>query len=113
MSQQLREEFEQFLSKDLPKSYGQSQMFAEIWEERSHFSEISNQPLLPYGHFKWHWQMAHCLGKGSYPKMKLFKPNIMLVTPEEHNNQESFDFFNNKRELLNRVYYEVIYGKKF
>ena len=62
----------------------QSQLFNLIWEEREHKSQISGQPLLNKGHLKWHWQFSHILPKGLYPKFKLERKNVILMTPEEH-----------------------------
>lgn len=113
LEEQIEIDFRNFLNKKLPGKYGQSNLFKEIWEERNHFSEISNSPLLPQGHFKWHWQFLHVMPKGTYPKMKLFKHNIILATPDEHNKQEQHDFFIERQNLLRRVYLRVIYNKKF
>lgn len=59
-------------------------MFLRIWEERPHFSEVSGKPLLPMGAEMWHWQFAHILPKGAYPRYKLNPDNIILLTPDEH-----------------------------
>ena len=66
--------------KAMKKETGELQMFKEIWEERPHVSELSGKPLLPIGHFQWHWQFLHVLPKGSYPHYKLKKENIVLGT---------------------------------
>lgn len=81
-------------------------MFLEIWEDRPHLSEVSGKPLHPVGHWQWHWQFAHVLGKGSYPKYKLNPENIMLMLPEEHEKQESYQLFNEKRIKLKKEYHE-------
>lgn len=92
---------------------GQKQMFMWIWENRPHESELSGKPLLPLGHFKWHWQFLHVLGKGTYPKSKLDPDNIMLATPEEHDHQEQFPIFIERQDELRREYYKEHYGKVF
>ena len=97
----------------MKKPTGELKLFKEIWEEREHKSELSGNPLLPYGHFQWHWQFLHILSKGTYPKWKLEKKNIILGTVEEHKNQDSNPKFLKKREELTRKYYEEFYGKKF
>jgi len=65
------------------KTTGPTQIdfFREIWEERSHYSEVSGaflgdemQPIF----------MSHCLPKGSYRRYKFDKRNIVLLTPDEH-----------------------------
>ncbi len=111
--QQIQDQFEQFMEKPLAKNYNQSHMFQEIWRDRVHFSDLTNSPLHPQGHFKWHWQFLHVLPKGTFAKMKFFKPNIMLGTPDEHDNQDKYEVFREKREMLNRIYYRVVYGKEF
>lgn len=95
------------------KFKNQSEMFAHIWETRPHVSEISGNPLVPKGHFKHHWQYAHILSKGAYPEFKLRPDNIILLTPTEHEQQESFPEFIEKREEMKRLYYKEIYNKEF
>ena len=84
----------------------QKQLFKEIWQERPHISEISGKPLYPIEHSQWHWQFAHVLNKGRYTKWKLEKRNIMLMLPEEHENQESYPYFQDRKQELKREYYE-------
>lgn len=83
----------------------QKELFDWIWEDRPHVSEVSGRPLLPKGHFKWHWQFAHVLNKGRFPSLKLDPNNIMLMLPMEHDLQDSFpEFQQRKQELYNQVY---------
>ena len=84
----------------------QSEMFEAIWEERPHVSEVSGSPLHSKGHSKWHWQFAHVLSKGAFPSFKYESDNIMLMTPEEHENQERYAVFNDRKEVLKRRYLE-------
>jgi hypothetical protein len=91
----------------------QKEMFNWIWENRPHVSELSGKPLVDKGHFMWHWQFAHILPKGSYPKYKLNSDNVMLVTSEEHCEQEDYKIFLGKQKELRRKYYEEFYGKEF
>jgi hypothetical protein len=91
----------------------QSQLFNKIWESRQHRSELSGLPLLPKGHPQWHWQFAHILPKGTYPKWKFEEKNIILCLPEEHARQETFPKFIEKRDELKREYYQEFYGKEF
>jgi hypothetical protein len=79
-------------------------LFIEIWTEREHVSEISGKPLLYPGNFKFHWQFAHVLGKQAYPRYKFRKENIMLMLPEEHEKQETFKIFRDKRDQLKEKY---------
>jgi len=55
----------------------------------------------------------HVLPKGSYPSYKLNSDNIMLASPDEHDHQEDFKAFTNKRFDLTREYYREIYHKEF
>lgn len=91
----------------------QNEMFNWIWDNRPHVSELTGASLLPKGHTQWHWQFAHVLPKGTYPKWKLNPNNVMIVLPEEHNNQERFKKFLDKKEELRREYYKLYYGKEF
>ena len=89
------------------------QMYKEIWDEREHISELSGKPLLPTSHMKWHWQFLHVLPKGSYPKWKFNKKNIILALPEEHERQNEYEIFNEKYEQLRQQYYEQFYNKSY
>lgn len=84
----------------------QKEMFQWIWDNRPHVSELSGKPLLPKGHFKFHWQYLHVLSKGQYRLYKLNPDNILLALPEEHENQEQFEVFRNKRDEL-KAQYEI------
>ena len=91
----------------------QSKLFNLIWEKRPHVSELSGRPLLPKGHPQWHWQMAHILPKGTYPKWKFEEKNIILCLPEEHARQETFPKFIERRDELKREYYQEYYNKVY
>lgn len=97
----------------MPEFKNQKELFEWKWKNSIHVSELSGEPLLPLGHFKWHWQFLHILGKGSYPSYKLNPENIMLALPEEHDKQEQFPIFIERQEKLRAQYYREIYGKKF
>lgn len=84
----------------------QKELFTYIWETREHVSEVSGKQLLPRSHYKWHWQFAHILSKGAYPAFKLNPINIMLMLPKEHDKQEQYDLFNERKEALKLIYYE-------
>ena len=62
------------------KKTGELDLFKEIWEERPHKSEISNTPI-PFFHPQ---HFAHILPKSAYPRYRLEKQNIILLTREEH-----------------------------
>ena len=91
----------------------QKELFEHIWETREHISELSGKPLLPKGHFQFYWQFLHVLSKGAYPSYKLEEKNILLALPEEHEKQEEFAIFIEKRDELKSLYYKEIYGKEF
>lgn len=100
-------------SKKKPNDGQMKKMFLEIWEEREHVSELSGKQLLPLGHFQWHWMFLHVLPHGSYPKYKFNKENIILALPEEHDRQETFFAFQEKKDILRQKYYEEFYGKEY
>ena len=84
----------------------QSELFRHVWETRKHGREGSGEPLLPEGHPQWHWQFAHVLSKGAFPRYKLNPENIMLMLPAEHERQEQFESFNQKKIKLIKQYHE-------
>lgn len=91
-----------------------SKFFHEIWNERSHFSEISGKSL---GDKYNPVFFSHILTKGSYPKFRHLKENILLMTFEEHNEWEfssrTTPMFKTKfkralymQEILKQKYYQ-------
>lgn len=88
-----------------PKFKNQKEMFMYIWNSRPHISELSGDPLLPIGHWQWHWQFIHVLPKGTYSDMKLDPDNVMLGLPYEHIKQEDYPAFVKKRIELTSKYY--------
>lgn len=87
------------------KFKNQKELFEWVWETRPHRSEISGKPLLWPNQSLHVWQFAHVLGKQAYPKYKLNPSNIMLMLPEEHEKQETFEKFRNRRDKLKQEYY--------
>ena len=79
-------------------------MFEYVWETREHRSEITGEPLLPKGHFKWHFQMMHLLSKNTYPHYKFESDCIILGLPEEHDHQNEYPIFNQRRDELRERY---------
>lgn len=94
------------IKKKQRKATGERDMFLEIWNERPHNSQLSGRPLLPIGHRDWIKQFLHVLGKGTYPELRLCKDNILLGLPDEHDNQDKFAIFVDKKEQLKRKVYE-------
>ena len=88
------------------KFKNQLEMFNYIWETREHISELSKKPLFSKIHPRWHFQFAHVLNKGSYTKYRLNPDNIMLMTPEEHQDQESSIVFQQRKVKLKKQYFE-------
>ena len=82
-----------------------------IWETREHKSEISGDPLLYPGDLQWSWQFMHLLGR-NYTFWVLNPDNVILGTVKEHEKQESFPFFIEKREELKSKYYQEHQIKK-
>ena len=92
---------------------GQLEMFKYIWLHREHKSELTGEFLLPPGHSQWHFQFLHVLPKGSFPYYKLNPDNILLGLPYEHEHQEQYKVFNDKKLALTRAYYKEFYGKAY
>lgn len=67
------------------KPTGELELFKQIWEERPHVSQISNEPLESFNIFYF----SHILTKQSYPGYRLKKENIWIVTPSEHREWET------------------------
>jgi hypothetical protein len=82
----------------------QKEMLLWIWGNRPHVSELTGEPLLPKGHYKWYWQFLHVLSKQAYPSYKFESDNIILALPEEHEKQEDYEYFRNKRDELKLRY---------
>lgn len=89
------------------KEYSEIDVFNEIWQERPHISELSGKPL-PYDKSNmkmWVCQFLHVLNKGRCPSMRLYKRNILLATPKEHEHQDQYPVFTHRKiELLREVY---------
>jgi len=64
------------------KKTGELEVFEMIWKERAHKSFLSGKKLRKFSPTYF----AHVLSKAQnkYPKFKLYKKNIILLTPEEH-----------------------------
>lgn len=92
------------------KPTGELELFKEIWLERPHKSELSGENLLSPTNLKWINQFLHVLPKSLYPKFRLNKDNILLGLPEEHDRQEEFEVFNEKKNKL-RQEYNKFYGR--
>jgi hypothetical protein len=71
------------------KVTGELELFKEIWEERKHVSYVSGVEL---GEFNVCF-FAHILSKGAYPRYRLRKDNIILLTFDEH---QLLDFASHK-----------------
>lgn len=81
------------------------EFFMEIWKKRPHKSEVSgtrlgNEALSTYFH--------HILPKHRYPEAAYDEENIIIMTPDEHNNVENDKFryeeVNTRREGLLKKY---------
>lgn len=64
---------------------GELVMFKEIWNERPHVSELNGEKLYYFDINCFH----HLLHKSSFPKFLLFKPNIILLTRNQHHQIET------------------------
>ena len=81
------------------------EFFMFIWRKRRHVSEVSGkrlgkEPLSTYFH--------HILPKSKYEQAAFDPENIILLTPDEHNNVENdmykYEEINERRETLLRKY---------
>jgi hypothetical protein len=84
----------------------QKELFNHIWETRPHISDLTDEQLLPKGHYLWYNQFLHVLGKGTYKHYKLNPDNIMLALPDEHARQEEYPKFKEKQDKLRVEYWE-------
>jgi hypothetical protein len=91
----------------------QHDLFEHIWNTHEHVSEINGDPLLSKTHWQWIWQFAHVLCKKTYPYYKLKEENIMLMLPEQHEHQEQYDVYNEKKLELTQQYYKEFYSKEY
>lgn len=92
----------------------QKEMFNYIWETRPHVSQLTGVPLEHQkGSKMWHWQFLHVLPKGKFKKYALNSDNILLGTPEEHENQNKYQVFNDRYTELHQQYYRQHYNKEF
>src|SRR4030042_4640277 len=82
--QYLREDYKPYRYKR--KSTGEKDLFLGIWEEtEDKVSFITGQDLTQYEDTTLFPNLfAHVLNKKNYPKFRLYKKNIVLLTPEEH-----------------------------
>ena len=87
------------------KFKNQAELFRYIWDNRPHVSEISGKPLFNKNHPQHYWQYAHILAKGCYKGYALEERNIMLMLPEEHEKQETYEIFQEKKQELKEAYY--------
>lgn len=74
------------------KETGELKLFLEIWNERPRISEVSGKPL---GNVFKVIFFSHICPKGTYPKYRLRKENIVLKTEQEH-----FDWHNKAKSDL-------------
>lgn len=87
---------------------GQVEVFRMLWEERSRISFISGEKLDRYhGTEFWFSLFAHVLPKAQnkYPKFKMYKKNIVLLTPDEHH------LFDNGTKDMRQKYVEEMAEK--
>jgi hypothetical protein len=81
--QYLREDYKPY--KYNKKPTGEKDVFLEIWEERERVSFVTGVELSQYEETDLFPNLfAHVLSKKQYPKFRLNKKNIVLLTPDEH-----------------------------
>lgn len=91
------------------KPMSDSEFFRKIWNERPHFSEVSGKPL---GDEMNSWFFSHVLTK-QYKYFRHYDKNIVLCTPDEHQQWEfgdrsdpKWEFKKVLAETLRREYYQ-------
>jgi len=98
-------------AKTIERSKGRTEIdvFNEIWNERPRISELSGMPLqYDKSNMKmWVCQFLHVIPKGMSKKLRLEKRNIMLGTIYEHNHQDQYPAFNQRKQELNLAFYPV------
>lgn len=83
-----------------------------IWNTREHISELSGKPLLYPNHPQWIWQFAHLLNR-HHTYYILNPDNTLLITVDEHKNQEQYPEFIKRQDAIRREYLERYSGKEF
>jgi hypothetical protein len=76
-----------------------TELYKQLWDTRPHVSFLSDIEInIPEGSDWWFNIFAHVLAKAlnKYPKYKLYAPNIIFLTPEEH---RLLDFGTNEQRL--------------
>jgi hypothetical protein len=75
----------------MKKEVTEAQIFAEIWDERPHVSEISGKKLIEDKNNPFFFnQFMHVLPKSIYSKFRTRKDNIFLGTHQEHYEQTNY-----------------------
>ena len=95
----------------MPKPTGEKVLFDVIWATRPHVCEVSGQIIREANVSCF----MHILSKGAYPKFRLFDKNILLVTPEIHNEYDNGDRSDPKFYQVMKLHDELIkkyYGEK-
>jgi hypothetical protein len=73
------------IKKKPKKATGELEMFKEIYEERDLVSFLTGAPIPSFDLQERTLNLfAHVLSKKNYPKFRLYKKNIVLLTAEEH-----------------------------
>jgi hypothetical protein len=87
--------------------YSEWDMFIDIWKKRPHVSELSGKGLKygPENPKEFVKQFLHVLPKGTYPSLRLEKENILLGTFEEHENQDQYPAFQERKVKMKQKVY--------
>ena len=85
--------------------HNQIELFNWIRHNRPPISEISGKPIPNLvSHNKESWCFAHIIGKGPYPKFKLYYKNIVLCLPEEHTYYDNYPWLAKKNPQYQWVF---------
>lgn len=78
------------------KKTGELELFREIWKGSDETSFVSGRRIYNPGPSNFH----HVLTKGAYPRFRLYKKNIVLLTTEEHNKIHTWSRYKLLKESL-------------
>ena len=88
------------LKQTVKRVTGELALFKEIWDERPHKSEVDGTEI-PFFNI---WCFSHILPKGLYPNYRLKKENIIIKTPDQHD-----DWGNRRHKLKDKEEWKPIF----
>jgi hypothetical protein len=82
-------------------------LFVRIFYERGPFSELTGKRI-PYkpGDTLFVNCFLHCVNKGRSPSLRMDPRNILIGLPEEHDRQDEYPVFTERKEEMLRTLYD-------